>query len=91
MSKHLREITSRLSLLSRSELRELKSIIEALLEAEIKEDKEFLSTRSKSKIKKSGGGGHIEKKKIKGYGPYLYLRYWSGGKLKSVYIGKPKG
>ena len=37
--------------------------------------------------------GHIETKYIprgkKVHGPYLYLRYWQGGKLKSKYLGKP--
>ena len=38
-----------------------------------------------------GGGtgrGSIEKKTINGCGPYLYLRFWSGGKHRSVYLGK---
>lgn len=34
--------------------------------------------------------GHIESKKIRGHGPYDYLRYWSGGRLRSVYLGKSK-
>ncbi len=37
--------------------------------------------------------GHIETKYIprgnKRHGPYLYLRYWQGGKLRSKYLGKP--
>ncbi len=40
-----------------------------------------------------GGGtarGSIEKKTINGCGPYLYLRFWSGGKHRSVYLGKAK-
>ena len=36
----------------------------------------------------SQGRGSIEKKMINGCGPYLYLRYWSGGKHRSVYLGK---
>ncbi|MFM6206843.1 hypothetical protein [Planktothrix sp.] len=39
----------------------------------------------------NGGGtgrGSIEKKTINGCGPYLYLRFWSGGKHRSVYLGK---
>ncbi|WP_072717334.1 hypothetical protein [Planktothrix tepida] len=39
----------------------------------------------------NGGGtgrGSIERKTINGCGPYLYLRYWSGGKHRSVYLGK---
>ena len=41
----------------------------------------------------NGGGtgrGSIERKMINGCGPYLYLRYWSGGKHRSVYLGKGK-
>ena len=38
--------------------------------------------------------GHIETKYIprghKKHGPYLYLRYWQGGKLRSKYLGKPR-
>lgn len=32
--------------------------------------------------------GSFEHKLIKGYGPYLYLRWWSGGKHRSTYLGK---
>lgn len=39
-----------------------------------------------------GSRGHIEAKYIprgnKRHGPYLYLRYWQGGKLRSKYLGK---
>jgi len=43
-----------------------------------------------------GSRGHIEAKYIprgnKRHGPYLYLRYWQGGKLRSKYLGKaPQG
>jgi hypothetical protein len=38
--------------------------------------------------------GHIEEKYItrghKQHGPYLYLRYWEDGKLRSKYLGKKK-
>jgi hypothetical protein len=41
-----------------------------------------------------GSKGHIEAKYIprgnKRHGPYLYLRYWQGGKLRSKYLGKPQ-
>jgi hypothetical protein len=40
----------------------------------------------------TGAKGHIEMKYVprgnKRYGPYLYLRYWQGGKLRSKYLGK---
>ncbi|HEY9862906.1 MAG TPA: hypothetical protein V6D21_01880 [Candidatus Obscuribacterales bacterium] len=32
--------------------------------------------------------GAIEYKMINGCGPYKYLRYWSGGRHRSVYLGK---
>lgn len=32
--------------------------------------------------------GAIEEKMINGCGPYKYLRYWSGGRHRSVYLGK---
>jgi hypothetical protein len=35
-----------------------------------------------------GGRGYYEEKVINGCGPYLYLRYWSGGKHRSIYLGK---
>ena len=42
----------------------------------------------------TGARGHIETKYIprgnKRHGPYLYLRYWQGGKLRSKYLGKPQ-
>jgi len=37
-----------------------------------------------------GGKGYYEQKMINNCGPYLYLRYWSGGKHRSVYLGKVK-
>lgn len=84
---NFREITSRLSELNRKELRELKSIIEALLEIEIKTQNQIIERRYNG-VGKSKAGGYVERKMIRGYGPYLYLRYWSRKRLKSVYIGK---
>ena len=34
--------------------------------------------------------GHVELKFIGNCGPYAYLRFWQGGRLKSKYIGKVK-
>ena len=36
----------------------------------------------------SQSSGAIELKMINGCGPYKYLRYWSGGRHRSVYMGK---
>lgn len=44
------------------------------------------------KASRKAASGHIETKYIprgnKRHGPYLYLRYWQGGKLRSKYLGK---
>jgi hypothetical protein len=34
--------------------------------------------------------GYVEKKLIRGFGPYLYLRRWQGKTLTSTYIGKAR-
>lgn len=82
-------VTSHLGQLSRSELVELAEIVGALLDA-TKEDDDQVEADGAGEAK-SGARGHIEAKMINGFGPYLYLRYWSGKTLKSKYIGKPKG
>lgn len=93
------EVTSRLGSLSQSELVELGDMVAALLGVpgfsrffapteEADEDQvEDLDVDDQSK---PAAKGHIEAKTINGYGPYLYLRYWSGKTLKSKYIGKAK-
>jgi len=35
------------------------------------------------------GGGSLEAKLIRGYGPYLYYRFRQGGRHRSIYVGKP--
>ena len=96
-----KKITNNLGQLSRTELEELQVIVEALLEAtddaeppEIYPEKKeelmrlsFQQAKAGQKPKK----GHIEEKIIRGYGPYLYLRFWQEGSLKSLYIGKKGG
>lgn len=63
------------------ELRELQSALGGLQAA--------LQRASKSARQSKG---HIEEKYItrghKQHGPYLYLRYWEDGKLRSKYLGK---
>ncbi len=34
------------------------------------------------------GGGSLEAKLIRGFGPYLYYRFRAGGRHRSVYLGK---
>lgn len=81
---------------SNKDLEQLQAMIGALLESRgdvetVEEKAADSSTASKR------GGGHIELKMIpdsksgKSYGPYRYLRYRQGGKLRSVYLGKAGG
>lgn len=84
-----------------SDLRELQAALGGLIEAleSPQEDLEdAASTKGSSKDEfepapAQGARGHIEAKYIprgnKRHGPYLYLRYWQGGKLRSKYLGKP--
>ena len=83
-----------------SDLRELQAALAGLIEAlepsqvnpkDAADDDgggkdEFEQARTK------GARGHTEAKYIprgnKQHGPYLYLRYWQGGKLRSKYLGK---
>jgi|JFJP01.1.fsa_nt_gi hypothetical protein len=67
-----------------------RELIDGLLALdELSED----SDRTPNTNDGNGGGtgrGSIERKMINGCGPYLYLRYWSGGKHRSIYLGKGK-
>jgi hypothetical protein len=71
-----------------------RSIIEALIESKsplLADSQQPLLTSATTSPRRRG---HIElktipdKKRGKSYGPYRYLRYWSGGKLRSAYLGK---
>ncbi|MDB9529634.1 hypothetical protein PN498_26825 [Oscillatoria sp. CS-180] len=77
------ELLRELSSWKAVELRELKAALGGLLEAVDQEERQSA---------KKGGRGHIEEKYIqrgnKRHGPYLYLRYWQEGKLRSKYLGK---
>ncbi|NEQ48197.1 MAG: hypothetical protein F6K00_35250 [Leptolyngbya sp. SIOISBB] len=65
------------------ELRELQAALGGLQTA---------LERESSKTARQPSPGHIEEKYIqrgnKRHGPYLYLRYWEAGKLRSKYLGK---
>lgn len=69
------------------ELRDLQGALGGLIEA--LEDEATVENERPSRKKKVGS---IELKMIKQngklYGPYKYLRYWEGKKLKSKYLGK---
>ncbi|MEM6590487.1 MAG: hypothetical protein AAF651_01345 [Cyanobacteria bacterium P01_C01_bin.73] len=81
-----------------ADLKDLQAVLTGLIEA-----LESSSERSKSTPDDDTGDeleqtpakqtrGHIETKYIprgnKRHGPYLYLRYWQGGRLRSKYLGK---
>lgn len=86
-------VTGHLGQLSRDDLVELRTMVDVLLsqsgrlvdlfDPELEQVREVEQTPAAPK-------GHIEAKRINGYGPYLYLRYWQGKTLKSKYIGKGK-
>jgi len=82
-------VTSQLGQLSRSDLQELAAVVATLLGATKEEEDDQVDDSDVGEVA-SVARGHIEAKLINGYGPYLYLRYWSGGHLRSKYIGKPK-
>lgn len=78
-SRTLSDLSTAISHLPLSDLHELKAIVEGLIQA-MEEPEEATNERNHR--------GHFEFKLINGYGPYRYLRYWSGGKHRSVYLGK---
>ena len=67
------------------ELRELQAALEGLQAA---------LEREPPKTSRKTSPGHIEEKYIqrgnKRHGPYLYLRYWQDGRLRSKYLGKKR-
>ena len=87
------QITSKLGQLTHSELDDLIEVAMVLREAMDKSPeevhKEFLKVAGEEvREGRKPKRGHVEQKLINGYGPYLYLRYWRGGKLRSTYLGK---
>ncbi|MEM6426844.1 MAG: hypothetical protein AAF728_17055, partial [Cyanobacteria bacterium P01_D01_bin.128] len=80
-----------------ADLRELQAALGGLIEAlevpqEIPEPGGDDSSEEPKQRSQKEAKGHIEAKYIprgnKQHGPYLYLRYWQGGKLRSKYLGK---
>ncbi|WP_204141312.1 hypothetical protein [Halomicronema sp. CCY15110] len=82
-----------------ADLRELQAALGGLIEAletpqePSEPESEGDGSRDEPKQRSpQGSRGHIEAKYIprgnKRHGPYLYLRYWQGGKLRSKYLGK---
>lgn len=78
--------------LSDAELRQLQAGIDALLEVRNLGDKEEAETPKNRTLNLDNPKlrGSIEEKMINGCGPYRYLRWWSGGKHRSTYLGKVK-
>ncbi len=82
-----------------SDLHDLKAALLGLIEAmeappQLAEDSSGVDQEVSAEEKpRKSAKGHIETKYIprgnKRHGPYLYLRYWQGGKLRSKYLGKP--
>ena len=87
------QITSKLGQLTRDELDDLIEVVTELREtmdqSPEEQHKEFLKVAGEEvREGRKPKRGHVEQKMINGYGPYLYLRYWRGGKLRSTYLGK---
>ncbi len=86
------QITSKLGQLTRSELDDLIEV--AMVLRETMDQSLIYNTRSwrsggfKVREGRKPKRGHVEQKPAGGYGLYLYLRYWRGGKLRSTYLGK---
>jgi hypothetical protein len=85
--------------LTHAELRELKDAIEGLMDAQVvdldaerekRREPEPMAIGPTTEKKKAQGWYEVGMKTINGkqYGPYKYLRYRSGGKKKSVYLGR---
>jgi len=80
--------------LTPAELEELKAGIDALgaVEQEKQQEMETLEKKEELEVdehgKPSNQRGYVEEKMINGCGPYRYLRFWSGRKHRSVYLGK---
>lgn len=87
---YLQKALSTLGALNQSELRDLRRAIDDLLELlESPDDDQDQTSDDDSDVRRPALG-HIEAKRIRGYGPYLYLRRWEGKTLTSTYIGKAR-
>ncbi len=85
----------RLERMTKQELLELLAAVQARL-AELEAQEAQAEARYEAASGPAGEArakGHIEWKKVNGCGPYAYLRYWEGGRLRSKYLGKnpPEG
>ncbi len=88
---NLDKVCALLGGLSPNELVELQDIISGLLSAINAENNAPHVTETPNgdpDVPQIGTSGHLERKLINGYGPYLYLRRWVNGHLTSTYVGK---
>lgn len=83
--------------LPRSDVQALADALQGMLEAwEVTEElrgqteDQVLEMRTLKQSKSASMRGHFELKMINGCGPYAYLRWWSGGKHRSSYLGKAR-
>lgn len=78
--------------LSDEDLPRLQAAIAGLMEAreieKFRGQEEVETPETRTLNQRSGQSGSFELKMINKCGPYKYLRYWSGGKHRSVYLGK---
>lgn len=72
------------------DLRDLQSALAGLIEAT---EAEREQDRAAATAKRDKGSIELKwiKRNGKQYGPYRYLRYWEGKKLKSKYLGRLSG
>jgi hypothetical protein len=87
-------ITRHLGQLSREEVADLDAMVGGLLEAltALQEERAPRPDNGTSGVASQPArpriSGYIEIKTINGCGPYKYLRFRQGGRLRSEYIGK---
>jgi len=88
----LQSVAQAAARLSRADKQELIAILQTMLalDEEAEAQPEEVIRERQAYLGPKGGHGYYEKKRINNCGPYLYLRYWSGGKHRSVYLGKAK-
>lgn len=70
------------------QLSEMLTIIGGLLNAQGIQCTGDVAEVPKSKHRRPAKSGYFETKLIRGFGPYIYLRYWQSGHRRSVYLGK---
>lgn len=92
MPKPLESIIRLASGLSTEELQLLADATQGMLEARAGAGKlrvqDSAETTENRTLNPKTQRGSFERKSINNCGPYLYLRWWSGGKRRSTYLGK---